>query len=58
MAIDTMNDQFAAQVGQDKPLKDGAYAYDRRVGVYTPKPEPKRALDQAKSTVNPFRTNG
>jgi hypothetical protein len=58
MAIETMNDKLAAQVGQDKTFKDGAYAYDRVVGTYCCTPAPKRALDQAKSTVTPFRVNG
>ena len=58
MATETMNDKLAAQVGQDKTFKDGCYAYDRVVGTYCCAPYQKRALDQAQSTVTPFRVNG
>lgn len=48
------NDDLAASVGQDKPHKDGCYAYDQKHGTYSPKPMPNRNLDQSESTVQPF----
>ena len=49
------NDELAAQVGQDKTEKDGAYAYDAKHGTYAPKPMPTPAVDAGpRSTVDPI----